>query len=77
MASVGVDIEREREIEDICALNVQKILSHISSHRNQSSLTNLLVSFFDKVLSSNISFSADLTILLYLDQNDFIWVIMI
>ncbi|XP_078179305.1 nucleotidyltransferase family protein isoform X2 [Carex rostrata] len=44
----GVDIEREREIEDICALNVQKIISHISSHRNQSSLTNLLVSFFDK-----------------------------
>jgi DNA polymerase sigma len=44
----GVDIEREREIEDICALNVQRIISHISSHRNQSSLTNLLVSFFDK-----------------------------
>jgi hypothetical protein len=50
VASVGVDTEREREIEDICALNVQKFISHISSNRNQSSLTDLLVSFFDKVL---------------------------
>lgn len=47
---VGVDTERQRAIEDVCALNVQNIISHISSHRNQSSLADLLVSFFDKVL---------------------------
>ncbi|KAJ3703334.1 hypothetical protein LUZ61_007039 [Rhynchospora tenuis] len=44
----GVETEIEREIEDICVLNIQKSISRISSCRNQSSLTDLLVSFFDK-----------------------------
>ncbi|KAJ4751195.1 Poly(A) RNA polymerase cid11 [Rhynchospora pubera] len=44
----GVETGIEREIEDICALNIQKSISRISSCRNRSSLTDLLVSFFDK-----------------------------
>ncbi|KAJ1686497.1 hypothetical protein LUZ63_017887 [Rhynchospora breviuscula] len=45
----GVEAGIEREIEDICALNIiQKSISRFSSCRNRSSLTDLLVSFFDK-----------------------------
>ncbi|KAJ3668933.1 hypothetical protein LUZ60_010883 [Juncus effusus] len=43
-----MEFKSEKQIEDACASNIQKIISNISTRKNQSSLSELLISFFDK-----------------------------
>lgn len=53
LSDEGLEYITERQIADICAANIRRYKSQYPIRRNKSSLSELLVSFFDKVISSH------------------------
>lgn len=52
LSDVGFEYITERHIADICAANIRRYKSQYPIQRNRSSLSELLMSFFDKVILS-------------------------
>ncbi|KAJ0979550.1 hypothetical protein J5N97_015024 [Dioscorea zingiberensis] len=66
-AVTGMTAVTERRIEDICLANIASFKSQISRSKNQSSLSQLLIAFFDK-FSSIGSISSKYVICTYTGQ---------